>query len=87
MDAQSRLSPRPYRAPKRRWRVRLGAGLLSLAGLLGLWQIVSRAPAAAAQQAPTLQNAEQQLQLGNGTQGWFSPAGAPRPPDTVSGVS
>lgn len=87
MNAQSRFSPRPNRAPKRRWPLRLVAGLLSLGGLLGLWQVVSHAPAAAAQPEPTLQSAEQQLQPGSGTQSWFSSQGAPRPPDTTSGVS
>lgn len=86
MDAQSRFSPRPHRAPKRRWPQRLVAGLLSLGGLLGLWQVLARAPTAA-QPEPTLQSAEQQLQPGSGTQGWFSSQGAPRPPDTSSGVS
>jgi|GEM_PF-5234005 len=78
---------RPHLRPKRRWRMRLATAALSLGGLLGLWQIVSHAPAASAQPETTIQSAEQQLQLGNGTQSWFSPSGAPRPPDVVSGVS
>ncbi len=81
-------APGGYRARRHvRWRMRAAAVALSLGGLLGFWEIVSHAPAAPAQTEPTLQNAEQQLQLNNGTQSWFSPQGAPRPPDVVSGVS
>lgn len=79
-----------YRArPRRRWRARLTAAALSLSALLGLWELIAHLPAASARSTPTLQNAEQQLQIGGSTssQNWFSPQGAPRPPDVVSGVS
>ena len=87
MKASNR-APGNYRARRHvRWRMRVVAVALSLGGLLGLWEIVSHTSAAPAATEPSLQNAEQQLQLGNGTQSWFSPQGAPRPPDVVSGVS
>lgn len=87
MNANNR-APGHYRARRHvRWPMRVIAAALSLGGLLGFWEVVSHAPVAPASSEPTLQNAEQQLQPGNGTQSWFSPQGAPRPPDTVSGVS
>jgi len=90
MQQRAGASAARYRArPRRRWRARLVAAALSLGGLLGLWGVIARLPATLARSTPTLQDAEQQLQIGgsSSSQNWFSPEGAPRPPDVVSGVS
>jgi hypothetical protein len=90
MQQRAGASAARYRArPHRRWHTRLAAVALSLGGLLGLWGVIAHLPAAPARSTPTLQDAEQQLQIGGSTssQNWFSPQGAPRPPDVVSGVS
>jgi hypothetical protein len=70
----------------RRWPLRVLVGVLSVAGLLGLWQFIAHEPAATKHAAPTLQSTEDQLQLGApvdaGRQGNFAPF-----PSTSSGSS
>jgi hypothetical protein len=58
--------PRPtYQGTKhRRWPMRLVAGAVALAGLLGLWQFIAHEPAATHHAPASLQHAEDQLQLG-----------------------
>ena len=93
MSSNVRAAPKGYREKKHvRWRMRLAAAVVSVAGLLGLWQFVANeAPAAPA--TPTFRDVEQQLQLGNtnlqgqqGQQGQFNFQGAPAP-NTSSGSS
>lgn len=80
-----------YQAKKRRWPARILMAVLSVAGMLGLWQFVANEPAAAAQNTPSMQDAEQQLQLsnntGNGSAGWFSNQNAPSAPNVISSQS
>ncbi|HEU5200502.1 MAG TPA: hypothetical protein VFU32_12760 [Ktedonobacterales bacterium] len=88
-------NPRPkagrYQARKRRWPMRILVAAISLVGMLGLWQFVANEPAAAAQNTPSMQDAEQQLQLnnitGDGSAGWFSNQNAPGAPNVISGQS
>lgn len=88
-------NPRPkagrYQTKKRRWPTRILVAALSVAGILGLWQFVANEPAAAAQNTPSMQDAEQQLQLsnnsGDGSAGWFSNQNAPSAPNVISGQS
>lgn len=80
-----------YQTKKRRWPTRILVAVLSVAGMLGLWQFVANEPAAAAQNTPSMQDAEQQLQLsnnsGDGSAGWFSNQNAPSAPNVISGQS
>lgn len=80
-----------YQARKRRWPARILVAAISVAGMLGLWQFVANEPAAAAQNTPSMQDAEQQLQLnnttGDGSAGWFSNQNAPGAPNVISGQS
>lgn len=80
-----------YQAKKHRWPTRLLVVAISVAGMLGLWQFVANEPAAAAQNTPSMQDAEQQLQLnnntGDGSAGWFSNQNAPGAPNVISGQS
>ena len=81
-----------YQARKHRWPMRIFVAAISLVGMLGLWQFVANEPAAAAQNTPSMQDAEQQLQLsnnntGNGSAGWFSNQNAPSAPNVTSGQS
>jgi heme A synthase len=80
-----------YQTKKRRWPTRILVAALSVAGMLGLWQFVANEPAAAAQNTPSMQDAEQQLQLsnnsGDGSSGWFSNQNAPSAPNVISGQS
>ena len=80
-----------YQVRKRRWPTRILVAALSVAGMLGLWQFVANEPAAAAQNTPSMQDAEQQLQLsnnpGDGSAGWFSNQNAPSAPNVISGQS
>ena len=81
----ARPAPGRYQAnPKRRWPMRIVVALLSVGGLLGLWQFVAHEQVASAHDTPSIQDAEQQLQLG-GNQGPYQ--GAPSAPNTVSGTS
>jgi hypothetical protein len=72
----------------RRWPTRLVASFLSMAGLLGLWQFIAHEPALSHQAPPSLEHAEQQLQLGGtldappGSGRIFNPF-----PNTSSGTS
>ncbi len=82
-----RAAPGRYQAkPHRRWPTRIVVALLSVAGMLGLWQYVAHEQASAAQEPPSIQDAEQQLQLGGGPDS-SSFQGAPSAPNTVSGTS
>jgi heme A synthase len=80
-----------YQTKKRRWPMRILVAALSVAAMLGLWQFVANEPAAAAQNTPSMQDAEQQLQLsnnsGDGSTGWFSNQNAPSAPNAISGQS
>jgi hypothetical protein len=86
-----RGAPRGYHQKKKqRWPTRIILSLLSVGGLLGLWQFVAHEPAASAQSAPSFQDAEQQLQLGNSndsSSGFFSSQDAPSAPNIISGMS
>ena len=79
-----------YQTKKHRWPTRILVAALSVAGMLGLWQFVANEPAAA-QNTPSMQDAEQQLQLsnnsGDGSAGWFSNQNAPSAPNVISGQS
>ncbi len=83
-----RPAPRPNQKQKRRWPMRTVLSILSVAGLLWLWQFIANEPTTSAQDTPSLQNAQQQLHLGppkvSGT-----PAVPPpnNPPDVISGAS
>lgn len=70
----------------RRWPMRLVAGVLSVAGLLGLWQFIAHEPAVSRHAPPSLEHAEQQLQLSGAVDGRpgrnFNPF-----PNTSSGTS
>jgi hypothetical protein len=66
--------------------MRIVVGLLSVGGMLGLWQFVAHEQTASAQEPPSIQDAEQQLQLGSG-QDSSSFQGAPSAPHTFSGTS
>ena len=80
-----------YQARKHRWPTRILVAALSVGGLLGLWQFVANEPVAAAPNTPSMQDAEQQLQLsnntGDGSAGWFSNQNAPGAPNVSSGQS
>lgn len=65
--------------------MRLVAALLSVGGLLGLWQFVAHEQIASAHDTPTIQDADQQLQLGGQNASSFQ--NAPSAPNTVSGTS
>lgn len=83
-----RPAPRPNQKLKRRWPMRAVLSVLSVAGLLWLWQFIANEPTTSAQNTPSLQNAQQQLQLGPpsgaGTPGVPPPN---NPPNVISGVS
>ena len=80
-----RAAPGRYQAkPHRRWPMRIVAGLLSVGGMLGLWQFVAHEQAVSAKEPPSIQDADQQLQLGSGQN---SSQNAPSAPNTVSGTS
>ncbi|HEY7127123.1 MAG TPA: hypothetical protein VH540_24520 [Ktedonobacterales bacterium] len=72
----------------RRWPMRLVAGALSVLGMFGLWQFIAHEPAVSRHAPPSLEHAEQQLQLGGavdsgrGSQRNFNPF-----PNTSSGTS
>lgn len=88
----SRAAPKGYQPKKhRRWPTRIVVALVSLGGMLGLWQFVAHEPAAAAQSTPSFQDAEQQLQLGapnnDGSTGTPSFQNAPGVPNVQSGAS
>ena len=75
---------------KQRWPTRIVLALVSVAGVLGLWQFIAHEPLVSAHTAPSFQDAEQQLQLGNrsdGSSGIFSTQNAPNPPNIISGMS
>lgn len=94
-----RPTAKPYQGKKKqRWPTRIVVALVSVGGLLGLWQFVAHETPAAAHETPSFQDAEQQLQLGpannnnnNGSVG--NPSGDPSssgtlpPPDVLSGSS
>ncbi len=93
-----RPTAKPYQGKKKqRWPTRIVLALVSVGGLLGLWQFVAHETPAAARQTPSFQDAEQQLQLGPppGTSGSSSTpsntpstsSSAPTPPDVLSGTS
>jgi hypothetical protein len=83
-----RPAPKPNQKIKRRWPLRTVLSVLSVAGLLWLWQFIANEQTTSAQSIPSLQNAQHELQLGppNAAGG---PAVPPpnNPPDVVSGVS
>jgi heme A synthase len=87
-----RHAPKTYQGKKKqRWPTRILVALVSLGGMLGLWQFVAHEPTASARATPTIQDAEQQLQLNNsasndGSSNFFSSSSAPNP-NTLSGVS
>jgi hypothetical protein len=88
----ARPAPKQYQGKKHtRWRMRVTAVALSVAGALGLWQFVAHEPPISTHSAPSFQDAEQQLQLNNrndaSQSGFFSSQGAPSAPNTISGVS
>jgi len=76
---------------KQRWPTRIVLALVSVAGVLGLWQFIAHEPPVSAHTAPSFQDAEQQLQLGssssNSSSGNFSTQNAPNPPNIISGMS
>jgi hypothetical protein len=85
-------APKGYRPRRhRRWPTRIVVALVSLGGMLGLWQFVAHEPAAAAQNTPSFQDAEQQLQLSNlnngGSTGTSPFQNAPGVPNVQSGTS
>lgn len=84
-------APRRYQSKKhQRWPMRILISMLSLGGMLGIWQFVAHEPAASAHSTPSFQDAEQQLQLGNNNnnvQGDNPFQSAPGAPNTSSGVS
>jgi hypothetical protein len=88
-----RKNPRPapkYQGKKKqRWPTRITLVLVSVAGMLGLWQFVAHEPPVSAHSAPSFQDAEQQLQLGNSGNGSniFSVQNAPNPPNITTGLS
>lgn len=87
-----RPAPRAYQGKKKqRWPTRIVVALVSVLGLLGLWQFVAHEPAVSAHSAPSFQDAEQQLQLGNpsdtSASGIFSTQNAPSAPNVISGMS
>ncbi len=71
-----------------RWPMRLVASVLSVVGLLGLWQFIAHEPAISRHARPSLEHAEQQLQLSGAVDGRpgsgrnFNPF-----PNTSSGTS
>jgi hypothetical protein len=78
-----RFAPKPYQGKKkRRWPTRIFVGAVSLGGLLGLWQLVANEPVGTPHDTPTLQDAQQQLQLGTNNTPVIN-----HPPDVISGVS
>jgi heme A synthase len=85
----ARPAPKYQGKKKQRWPTRIALALVSVAGMLGLWQFVAHEPAASAHPAPNIQDAEQQLQLGNSNDGSniFSIQNAPNPPNVISGMS
>ncbi len=85
----ARPAPKGYQAKKHiRWPTRIVVAVLSVGGMLGLWQFVAHEPAASAHSAPSFQDAEQQLQLGNnGSQGYYSSQNAPSAPNVISSQS
>lgn len=88
----SRAAPKGYQPKKhRRWPTRIVVALVSLGGMLGVWQFVAHEPAAAAQSTPSFQDAEQQLQLGSpndsSSAGTPSFQNAPGVPNVQSGAS
>jgi hypothetical protein len=104
MTEKSNRQPtaKPYQGKKKqRWPTRIVVALVSVGGLLGLWQFVAHEPPAAAHETPSFEDAEQQLQLGpastnnnndnNGSVGSSSgnspSSGVLPPPDTLSGSS
>lgn len=81
----ARAAPGRYQAkPHRRWPMRIVVALLSVGGMLGLWQFVAHEQAASAKEPPSIQDAEQQLQLSGGLN---SSQGTLSAPNTVSGTS
>lgn len=87
-----RPAPKYQGKKKQRWPTRIVLALVSVAGMLGLWQFVAQEPPVSAHAAPSFQDAEQQLQLGNssegsGSSGIFSSQPAPNPPNVISGMS
>ncbi|HLV97116.1 MAG TPA: hypothetical protein VKT82_00435 [Ktedonobacterales bacterium] len=89
-----RSAPKYQGKKKQRWPTRITLVLVSVAGMLGLWQFVANEPPVSAHQTPSFQDAEQQLQLGtssNGSgsssSGTFSSQPAPNPPNVISGMS
>jgi|GEM_PF-1419444 len=87
----ARPAPKGYQAKKHiRWPTRVIVALLSVGGMLGLWQFVAHEPAASAHSTPSFQDAEQQLQLsnnGDGSQGYYSSQNAPSAPNVISSQS
>ena len=86
-----RPTPKPFQGKKKqRWPMRILVTLVSVSGLLGLWQFVAHEPAASAQGTPSFQEVEQQLHLGNSSEsssGIFSIQNAPSAPNVISGMS
>jgi hypothetical protein len=86
-----RPAPKAYQGKKKqRWPTRIVVALVSVLGMLGLWQIVAHEPAVSAHGTPSFQDAEQQLQLGNPNDqsgGFFSTQNAPSVPNVISGMS
>ena len=95
-NIQQRRPPKGYQGKKKqRWPTRIVIALVSVGAMLGLWQIVANEPAASAHSTPSVQDAEQQLQLGapnngngNGNgNGIFQNNPNTSPPNIGSGVS
>ncbi len=87
-----RPAPRAYQGKKKqRWPTRILVALVSVLGMLGLWQFVAHEPPASAHSTPSFQDAEQQLHLGNSSDtsagGFFSTQDAPNAPNVISGMS
>lgn len=85
-----RPAPKYQARKKQRWPTRIILALVSVAGVLGLWQFVAHEPPVSSHPAPSFQDAEQQLQLGHssdGSSGIFSTQNAPNPPNVMSGMS
>ncbi len=79
--------PKAYQGKKKqRWPTRIVIALVSVAGMLGLWQFIAHEPPVSSHSTPSFQDAEQELQLGapnNGATHTFNAS----PPNIYSGLS
>lgn len=87
-NTNQRSAPKAYQNKKKqRWPTRIVIALVSVAAMLGLWQIVANEPAASAHTTPSFQDAEQQLQLGAPNNGSVQNNPNTSPPNVISGLS